>query len=289
MIVDCFARRIMAPFQGVLQVIRVGDGEAESVDGLHWVLYAAHPDILAHSGLSEVRFGTWTAREGLRRALVRGTAAGGLIERIGEPLIEGLQAFSVQTPFALQDRWEYWLLDAETARPLVLLDTRLIDEVLPPAEPVAWLPGQAAREQFGGLDDLEVMLARRAGRRPRAAWFERSPDGSGVDLQGRRLPASSFPRLMLTTEWPTASERRLAGAFIDWWAPALLQLQHLQNDERALLERAAARRALVLARLYRLYPTILDQALLRAARVQARLQSPGPSAGHYAEPFLWAD
>ena len=68
MMVECLARRIMAPFQGVLQIIRVGAGEAESKDGVHWILYAAHPDILAHSGLSEVRFGTWSADTGLRRA-----------------------------------------------------------------------------------------------------------------------------------------------------------------------------------------------------------------------------
>ena len=45
MMVECFARRIMAPFQGVLQVIRVGAGEAESTDGRNWVLYAAHPEV----------------------------------------------------------------------------------------------------------------------------------------------------------------------------------------------------------------------------------------------------
>ncbi|MGB5774468.1 MAG: hypothetical protein WBP89_07375, partial [Sedimenticolaceae bacterium] len=119
MMVECFARRIMAPFQGVLQVIRVGAGEAESTDGVHWVLYAAHPDILAHSGLSEVRFGTWSVDTGLRRAMVRGTAAGNLIEYIGEPLIGALEAFAGQVPFALHDHLECWLLDAQTREPLV--------------------------------------------------------------------------------------------------------------------------------------------------------------------------
>ena len=289
MIVECFARRIMAPFQGVLQVIRVGAGEAESVDGINWVLYAAHPDILAHSGLSEVRFGTWTTKHGLRRAQVRGTAAGHLIEQIGQPLIGALQAFSPQIPFPLQDRREYWLLDADTDEPIVLIDTRLIDEAVPPAELSTWLPGQAARVDFAALHELERQIAARAGRRPRAEWFERRADGSGVDSAGRRHPVERFPRLMLATDWRERSERRVARAFVEWWAPALLQLQLLEDRERAELERAAARRASTMARLFRLYPKTIDEQTLRVARVQARMQASGPRGAHYEEPFLWLE
>ncbi len=293
MIVDCFARRIMAPFQGVLQVIRIGGGEAESIDGRHWVLYAAHPDILAHSGLSEVRFGTWSPDFGLRRAMVRGTAAGTLIERIGEPLVGALEAFAGQTPFVLQDRREYWLLDERTREPLVLIVSLLPDEPVPPAEPARWLPGKAARDEFPGLARLEAMIAGRAGRRPRAVWFERDAPG---DVQsdatgpgGVRYPAEYFPRFMLTLRWPDPAQRRLAAAFVDWWAPALLQLHHLSDAERARLERAAAHRATAMARLFRLYPKTLDQRLLRVARVTARMQATREAAAHYEEPFLWSE
>jgi hypothetical protein len=288
MMVECFARRIMAPFQGVLQVIRVGDGEAESVDGRHWVLYAAHPDILAHSGLSEVRFGTWSPDFGLRRAMVRGTAAGGLIERIGEPLIGALEAFAAQAPFGLKDRREYWLLDGSTHEPLVLIDSLLPDEPVPPAEPARWLPGKAARDEFPQLAELEAMLGARAGRRPRAAWFERDRRGGASDAEGARYPAEFFPRFMLTLHWPEPVQRRLAAAFVDWWAPALLQLHHLSDGERARLERVAARRAAAMARLHRLYPKTLDERLLRVARVQARMQATRQAA-HYEEPFLWSE
>lgn len=289
MIVDCFARRIMAPFQGVLQVIRVGYGEAESTDGMHWVLYAAHPDILAHSGLSEVRFGTWTRETGLRRAMVRGSAAGGLIERIGEPLIGALEAFSPQTPFPLQDRHECWLLDGLSGEPVVLVDSRLADEPLPCAQSARWLPGQAAREGFSRLDELEAMLALRAGTRPAAAWFERDAGGGAVGPGHQRYPVEWFPRLLLTTCWPQVHQRRLAEAFIDWWAPALLQLHHLEDPERARLERAAAQRAMALARLFRLYPKTIDERLIRVARVTARMQSSRESVAHYEEPFLWSE
>jgi hypothetical protein len=290
MIVECFARRIMVPFQGVLQVIRVGAGEAESIDGRNWILYAAHADILAHSGLSEVRFGTWSAVQGLRRAQVRGTAAGDLIERIGEPLIGALEAFAVQAPFPLLDRLECWLLDACSAEPLVLIDSRMPGEPIPPLErQPRWLPGQAARSEFSDLDELEEMLARRAGARPRGVWFERQGNGAATGPEGDRFGASFFPRLLLTTQWPEARQRRLAESFIDWWAPSLLQLQHLSDVERSRLERAAARRAGALARLFRLYPKTLDDRLIRVARVQARMQRSQEAEAHYEEPFVWAE
>ncbi len=289
MLVDCFARRILAPFQGVLQVVRVGHGEAESTDGVNWVLYAAHPDILAHSGLSEVRFGTWTRDAGLRRAMVRGTANGRLVERIGEALVDSLETSVRDLPFTLRDHHECWLLDGETGEPLVLLDSRLPGEPLPPPETPRWLPGQAARLGFSGLAELEDLLVRRAGARPRAAWFGRHPDGTAVAPDGQRLPAEAFPRLLLSTRWASARARRLAEGMIAWWAPALLQLQHLDDRERAGLEQAALNRAGALERLVRLYPRIIDPVPLRAARVKARLLAGGPGAAHYTEPFHWSE
>ncbi len=289
MMVECFARRIMVPFQGVLQVIRVGAGEAESTDGVHWILYAAHPDILAHSGLSEVRFGTWSVDTGLRRAMVRGTAAGHLIERIGEPLIGALEAFAGQVSFALHDSLECWLLDAQTRKPLVLLDSLLPDEAIPLAEVARWLPGQAARDEFADLAELEQMILRRAGRRPAAAWFERDPEAVAQRSQRSWEVEASFPRLLLTTQWPEARQRRIAEAFIAWWAPALLQLHHLSDPERLRLEQAAVQRAGALARLFRLYPKILNERLIRAARVQARMQASQCNKARCQEPFFWSE
>lgn len=289
MTVECFARRIMAPFQGVLQVVRVGHGEAESTDGISWVLYVAHPDILAHSGLSEVRFGTWSAVEGLRRAAVRGTAAGGLIEAIGEPLIAALEQCAADAPFALADSRECWLVDHQSGAPLVLIDTRLPDESLSAVETARWLPGCAAQAEFAGLDRLEAAVKMRGGPRPGARWFLRDRGGDALGADGERLPATAFPRLLLTTAWPDQRLCLLAESFIAWWAPALLQLQHLDDSERADLERSAVRRAPVVERLFRLYPKIIDQQLLRVIRVQARMQASKGEGGCYQEPFLWSD
>lgn len=279
----------MAPFQGVLQVVQAGHGEAESTDGVHWVLYVAHPDILAHSGLSEVRFGTWSAAGGLRRAAVRGTAAGGLIEAIGGPLIEALERHAGDAPFPLRDRVECWLLDQHTEAPLVLIDSRLPGEGLPRAEPARWLPGVAAREGFRDLSRLEAALRTRSGRTPVARWFERDALGDAVDREGRRHTRAEFPRLLLTTDWAEPALCTIAEAFIAWWAPALLQLQHLDDGERLRLEQAAAGRASVVERLFRLYPKTMDERLLRVVRVQARMQDSESVEGSYREPFLWSE
>ena len=47
-IVDCFARRVMATFQGISQTVRLEHGEAESTDGHPRIMCIAHPDNPSH-------------------------------------------------------------------------------------------------------------------------------------------------------------------------------------------------------------------------------------------------
>ena len=61
--------------------------------------------------------------------------------------------------------------------------------------------------------------------------------------------------------------------FLAWQAPWLLTLQGIPDGTRATLERAAFRQATRVADLYRLYPSVLDDARLNAARVEAALRS----------------
>lgn len=144
--------------------------------------------------------------------------------------------------------------------------------------------GEAARREFVGLTEREAGIVRCAGRKPRAAWFEREPNGAGIDRDGKRYPKEWFPRFLLTTHWSERALRCLADAFIDWTAPALLQLSHFDDTERADLECAVAQRVGVSARLFRLYPKTLDARLVRIARVQATIQD----EAHHEEPFLWS-
>ncbi|MGB5585296.1 MAG: hypothetical protein WBO93_17105, partial [Gammaproteobacteria bacterium] len=67
----------------------------------------------------------------------------------------------------------------------------------------------------------------------------------------------------------------LAANYIDWTAPALLTLQHLSIDERVRLEKSLNVQAISVEHHWHLYPEIIDEKAINAARVQCRLQKSG--------------
>lgn len=293
--VHCYARRRLRPFHGTVQTVAVsfadhaGHGEAETADGRTWNLYVGHPELVAHTGLSEVRFGTWHAGERVKRAAVRGTARSGLIEDIGAQLIAALAAHADAVPFALQDRHECWLLDRD-AHPLALIDAVINPDERSPWERPRWHPGSAAEAGFhtaaGGVAELVAQVAALAGPPPRAVWIERRDDGGGTDERGRVLSAEAFPPALLRADWVRDEHTALAQAFLAWQAPWLLQLSGFDDAARACLETAAWQRPQEVARAYRLYPRVLDPEALQIARVQARLMGEDDDRGMYQEPFL---
>ena len=261
--IHCHSRRLLSPFQGTLHVVSVAHGDAETTDGVHWILYVAHEDIVAHTGLCEVRYGTWRADRGLRRAAVRGTVRLDLIEEVGSSLVEALARCAPALPFPLEDRCECWLLEAETGRPLALLGSA---EDLPggaaPVNP-RWHPGQGAIRGFssahGNAGGLVALVNAAAGRRPGVLWVRRANSGEGQVLDGSRLPAALFPDLLLQQTWLSEGSAALVADFHRWQAPWLLQLPGLHEATRARLETAAWGRPVQTARVYRLFPRVLDR------------------------------
>ncbi len=71
--------------------------------------------------------------------------------------------------------------------------------------------------------------------------------------------------------------RELVQRYIDWTAPSLLTLPYLEDSRRSRLESSLAEQALSVEYHWRLYPKILDESKLTAARVQAKLQNAGES------------
>lgn len=272
----------------MLQVVSLPGGDAESLDGIRWILYVSHPDILAHTGLSEVRYGTWTRNGGLDRAKVRGTARAGIIERLGGRLIEALEQVAEDVPFSRDDHFECWLLDEEQGVPLALIDSASRKADCGFWDHPVWRPGrevlQHFRSQFGDGPRLQAMVAAAAGAKPRSLWFNRRLDGSGLSAGERVFDTRDFPPLLISEDWPGARDRDLVQAFFNWTSPWLLQLPELSSERRRELEKEAWKRPDVSARVYRLFPEVLDEGGLTAARVAARLSQPKESVA-VPEPF----
>jgi hypothetical protein len=275
--VYCHCQRLLSPFRGIEATIECRSGVAESCDGQLWTLWVTDPALVSHTGLGEVRFGTWSQSGGGVRARVRGGTDSGLIERCGQELLENVIKNSTNLPFPASDLFEYWLLDGKEGMPLALIDSR-------PTRPADWTnstvpatfrAGARAHQSFisthGDAATVESLIAEVAGPSPRCRWFRRDDQGNRVDDRGEHWPSLLFPPLLLRETWPDERHRALVADLLAWQAPWLLQLDTINDERRRQLEQAAWHNPLQVERGHRLYPRILDQNGLTATRVKARL------------------
>lgn len=287
--IKTYSRRLLSPFHGMLQVVEVPGGAAESSDGLTWKLYVADDAIVSHTGLSEIQYGSWSLRAGSVRSRVRGTFSSSLIEETGERLIEALEQGGDRAPFPACDHHELWLLDADDRTPLALLESATDVSSRCLFEAPRWMPGGAAKADFAsGFGDaaaLADLFSRTAGKRPQAVWVERDSSGDGKTDDGTLIPAALFPKLFLRTEWSEPEDAGLVREFLRWQAPWLLQLFELDPGTRAWLERAAWARPVATNKVFRLYPLVLDREGLRITRVKARFMEESPRGEAPTEPF----
>lgn len=296
--VEVFAQRVLNPFRGVLQVIRFLGAEAVSMDGEHWDLYVRNDSLLdgldtdGHRVLvSEIRYGKWSAAHGLKRGALYPSEDFYRMERQGEVVYDALRQLHAQVPFPLRDHFERWLLD-RAGQPLVLLDSAVDQAGMAEADCDLWRIGLSNETQFTSpaLADCPDAGSRSAGRYlmdyinglgSQVAWFSRGPDGCGRRLDTEQtLPAEAFPRLLLRSQGHDPAHGRLVADFIDGQAPWQLLLSDLDPATRARMEHLARHQASAVARLFRLYPVVIDADQINAARVEARLdqalaQGPG--------------
>ncbi|MBT8112923.1 MAG: hypothetical protein KJO47_04515, partial [Gammaproteobacteria bacterium] len=109
---------------------------------------------------------------------------------------------------------------------------------------------------------LERLVAERAGINPKAKWFTRS-------LNEEQL----FPTLMLTEDWLEEESVDLCQRYLKRQASRLLMLHSLNQEQRRQLEINARSNAIEVARFYQLYPQVVDQVLMNAILVEAKLRS----------------
>lgn len=299
--INCYSQRLVNPFRGILSVVATEDADAVSSDGIHWALYiqGESEEVRMSDGslrdvvLPDTKFGDWSAKDGLKRSPVRNVADLDRIDAIGLHLLEAVKQSTERLPFPLRDQDELWLLDADN-RPIALLHVAVDEGERVTPKNLSWRPGEIAKleftsenavlndtEQFSAAQQVEAIVNRGRASQAHAQWFWRSTDGTGVgqdgvnisnDMIGRTLAAGEFPYLLLSTEWATENERALLQDFLDWQAPWLLQLQHLNREQRNRLEQVATRRAGEVAKCYQLYPDVVDAERITAARVEAQIR-----------------
>lgn len=282
-----YSRRLLLPFVGVAQIAEMGDARALSMDGAYWsIQYRLPRDPRAQANQKKVDPGsTYTRIIGYNHAAV-GTVRDGRLEH--HPVHPALDADDVRAatqrlfeavttaalPFEAADRYEYWLLDARDENPLALLFTCVSEqeqELTPPR--AEWHPMPASELKVESPEPpqsfyvppvnyrLERMVEERAGTKPRAAWFNRTDPTCG-----------DFPPCLIREDWPDEKQQALCGLYIRRLAPRLLMLPDLPHTVRQRLEQAAREHVFEIERFHALYPDVVDQRLLTAARVEARMR-----------------
>lgn len=281
----CYAIRRINHFLGVLQVIETEFGRATSANGLSWEIEVSERIELDQAG-SDIpeqqnnyyHHGLWSEEQGLIQRPLSLTDKGEDFFAQGEYVISQVRKFSAYLPFGLKDCIEYWLLDKNDQQPLALLASTTNENLLPEPLPKYWscclgLKGVHGQCRFPGTDELEFLVKERAGFNRRTAWFQRRPNGDGIDLNsGDVFPGGYFPPYLIQTKWIEAMHGGLVNDYIKWVAPSLLTLD-LQAQERRFLEESLHVQAVSVEHLWRLYPDVLNETLINPARVQSRMQS----------------
>ena len=285
--VRSYAIRRVNPFRGVMQVVEAEEGRALSCNGIVW-------EILVRATLGGTRdrpgrenrkktyyrFGMWSMDHGLMKRASSPASDQDYFELASrcETLVAHVQDRYHQLPFDLEDNLELWLVDRDDQQPLALLSSLMPGASLSSPEPRYWSSciganGSPGQRRFPQARDLEKQVSQRAGFNIQKYWIKRLPGGDGiVENSGRSISADQFPVLLLNENWVNDEEQRRVREYIEWISPSLLTLQHLDNDTRARIENSLNIQAISIEHHCQLYPKIINQKLLRAARVQSRIE-----------------
>lgn len=284
----CFGQRMLSPYRGVMHCVVTELADAVTTDGRHWILYVRgeclydDPDAVRDQAISvqDVKYGTWSEREGFKRAPIRLPTFDKIVCAAGNQLLTAVRHHAPSLPFALADRFELWLLNGASGRPLALIGSSCSAHETEKPSLLRWTPGQRCIQELPAAQRLAQFVADLAGRQPIARWYERHPDGSATccdredraSATPRDVDAEAFGGFQLDRTALDDEQAALLQAVEQWQAPSLLQLPTLNAARRRALEVAACCHALRLAEQLPLYPCVLDEAAITAALVEARMR-----------------
>jgi hypothetical protein len=299
--VNCYSQRILNPFRGVMNIISIGGADAVTIDGSNWTLYihdnfdcpTDDPEEFFEIDMPDIRFGDWCADSGLKRSPLIASYHYGEIQAIGNALLNAVKKYAEHCPFPFKDKYELWLLDDITCEPLALIDSVCDESEVHCPDNLVWEAGlrckQEFLQEFSLIDEqpssagelLNSIINQRAGRRPSAQWFYRNnlDYGKGIvginlkkDLANRELSARLFPKMLVQQQWQNKADETLVDAFINWLSPYLLVLDYLRDAQREILEQSAKQHALLVDKMFPLYPKVIDRKAINAARVEAMMR-----------------
>lgn len=274
-----YSKKLLMPFVGVLQVADMGEARALSADGVNWAIQYALPGDL-RSQISK-----HMANPSSHYTLVATIERGQLEIQPVHPFLDADEVNSVidqlfqavtssQVPFLALDHYEYWLMDHTDGTPLALLQSTVDEEdmALPPPHPT-WLAMPAAQLKVKEPQTaqnsyippvnyrLQKLIEDRAGPKPHAAWFRRAG------------PAKhKFPPCLIREDWEDEEHRKLCNLYIQRLAPRLLMIHGLSQPVRQRLEQCARDYVFEVERFFPLYPEVIDNSIMNAARVEAKLR-----------------
>lgn len=275
--IKAYSQRRLPPYTGQVQIAESERARAVTMDGESWEIH-----FLYSVSDGDSRFGS-KPRRSFRRAVLlhlsdmKRLAQQSSVENTGidERILE-LASFVavVSLPFPAVDIYEYWLLDHEDKAPLALIYTCTEAEQMAdfPSHP-EWTALPAAAMPIDATDEekqrgeppvnyrLERLIAERAGLNPRACWLLR-----------RASDPDSVPPLLLREDWQEEYQHELCQRYLQRLAPRLLMLHWLNYEDRRRLELWARPHVFEVERFYPLYPEVVDEKVMSAMRVEARLR-----------------
>lgn len=307
----CYSQRILNPFRGVMNIITTGKADAVTIDGINWSLYihdtfASHhddPEEFANIELPDIRYGEWSKKAGLKKAPVLPCYHYDEVQEAGEELLQAIFEYAEKIPFTFRDNYELWLLDEEHHQPLALLDSVCSKQEIYAPTTLQWRAGNRCRQYFNSTvipaveeethaDILNQLVNARAGKNPAAQWFFRKDDGYGLGVEvinidekyvRREMSPRMFPRMFVEQQWDSDSECALFEEFINWLSPWLLLMDFLSDSKRQSFENTARQHALLVEEMHLLYPKVINEKDINAARVEAALRKAAPASDESEE------
>ena len=305
MSIRCYAQRLLNPFRGIMNIIEYADAEAVTTDGVNWDIYVRDSELLL--GLdnrrkiqtSDIRYGSWSEKDGLKRGAIYPSDDFKVLENRGAIVYEYLREHHQDIPFPFEDHYELWLLD-KNDQPLALINTVANAEDIELDTAINWKAGIACSKTFNSelwpdisnhkneyecvAEYLNHYINRFAGDEPAAQWFFRHnklcTGLQGINLkkqlENRQLDCNKFAEFFISMTGHDKHHKKLLNDFLNWQAPYLLLLQNLADIDREHFEEQARLQALITDKQCHLYPKIINEGVINAARVEAVFRKSQP-------------